>query len=76
MSGIESMGERGAPAGGCRGGDGLGERAAGPDQDDELLGPSDAGVEQVALQHRPRRGRERDHHGGVFLPWQRWMVIA
>jgi hypothetical protein len=31
-----------------------------------LLGPGDAGVEQVALQHHPGRGRERDHHGGVF----------
>ena len=60
------MGERGAAAAGSGGADGLGECAAGSDQDDELLGASDAGVEQVALQHHPGGGGERDHRGGVF----------
>ena len=37
-----------------------------PREDDELLGARDAGVEQVALQHHPRAGRERDDDGGVL----------
>jgi hypothetical protein len=63
---IESVGERGVAAAGSGGADGLGERAAGSDEDDELFGAGDAGVEQVALQHHPGRGGERDDHGGVF----------
>jgi len=46
--------------------DGLGERAAGTDEHDELPRAGDAGVEQVALQHHPRRRGERDDHRGVL----------
>ena len=60
------MGECGVAAAGSGGADGLGERAAGSDEDDELLGPGDAGVEEVALQHHPGRGRQRDDDGRVF----------
>ena len=60
------MGECGVAAAGSGGADGLGECAAGSDEDDELLGSGDAGVEEVALQHHPGGGGERDDHGGVF----------
>jgi hypothetical protein len=33
---------------------------------DQFLGPGHPGVEQVALQHHPRAGGERDDHRGVF----------
>ena len=66
FDGLESVGECGVAAAGSGGADGLGERAAGSDEDDELLGAGDAGVEQVALQHHPGGGGERDDHGGVF----------
>jgi len=66
VGGIESVGERSAAAPGYGGADGLGVRAAGSDENDELLGAVDAGVEQVALEHHPGRGRERDHHAGIF----------
>ena len=60
------MGERGVAAPRPSGADRLGECAAGSSQDEELFGAGDAGVEQVALQHRPGGGGERDDHCGVF----------
>ena len=49
---------------------------SGADQHDQLLGPGDGRVEQVALEHHPRAGGDRDHHAGYSLPWERWMVTA
>src|SRR5215217_4042974 len=44
------------------GADGLGQGAAGADQDDQLPGPADGGVEQVALEHQPGGlGQGHDH---------------
>ena len=42
----------------------------------EFLGAGDAGVEQVALEHHPGAGGERDDDGGVFAALERWMVTA
>ena len=41
---MEPVGEGGVAAAGSGGADGLGERAAGSGEDDELLGSGDAGV--------------------------------
>ena len=38
---------------------------AAADEDDELFGAGDRGVEQVALQHHPGADGQRDHHGGI-----------
>ena len=64
--GVEPVGEGGVAAACSGGADGLGEGAAGSGQDDEFPGAGDAGVEQVAPQHHPGRGGQRDDHGGVF----------
>src|ERR1019366_4382812 len=66
LLGMEPVGEWGVAAAGSGGADGLGERASGSGEDDELLGPGDAGVEEVALQHHPGRGRQWDDDGGGF----------
>jgi dihydroorotate dehydrogenase len=50
------------PGGAHRGGQG----PPGPDQHDQPLGPGDRGVEEVAAQHHPRGGGERDDHRGVL----------
>ena len=64
--GVEPVGEGGVAPACSAGADGLGECAAGSGQDEELFGAGDAGVEQVALQHHPGGGGERDDHRGVF----------
>src|SRR6476620_1065519 len=63
---VQAAGEGGVAAAGALGADGGGQGAAGSGQDDELLGSGDAGVEQVALEHHPGAGGERDDDGGVF----------
>jgi hypothetical protein len=35
------------------------------DQNDKALTAGDAGIKQIALQHRVVLGHDRDHHGGV-----------
>ena len=62
---LEAVGEGGVAAAGASGADGGGQGAAGSGQHDEFPGPGDAGVEQVALEHHPRAGDQRDDHGGV-----------
>src|SRR5690242_21689884 len=62
----ESVGEGGVAAAGADGADGGGQGAAGADEDDQLFGAGDGGVEQVALQHHPGAGGDGDDHGGVF----------
>jgi hypothetical protein len=62
---VQAVGEGGVAAAGAPGADGGGQGAAGAGQHDQLLGPGDAGVEQVALEHHPRAGDQRDDHGGV-----------
>jgi hypothetical protein len=42
------------------------QRPPGADEHDKLLGPGDARVQQVALQHHPRPHGERDDHGWVL----------
>src|SRR5215467_53310 len=64
--GAEAVGEGGVAAACSAGADGLGEGAAGSGEDEEFLGAGHAGVEQVALQHHPGRGAERDDHRGIF----------
>ncbi|MCP2339446.1 pimeloyl-ACP methyl ester carboxylesterase [Actinomadura rupiterrae] len=49
----EAVGQGGVAAAGGGGADGGGEGPAGAGEDDELLGPGDGGVEEVALQHHP-----------------------
>src|SRR5438105_1524359 len=63
---VQAVGEGGVAASGAPGADGGGQGAAGSGQYDESFGPGDAGVEQVALEHHPRAGGERDDDGGVF----------
>src|SRR6476661_6418024 len=63
---VQAVGVGGVAAAGALGADGGGEGAAGSGQHDEFLGPGDAGVEQVALEHHPGAGGEGDDDGGVF----------
>src|SRR5580693_3969140 len=60
------MGEGGVAAAGALGADGGGQGPAGSGQHDQFPGPGHPGVEQVALQHHPRAGGERDDDRGVF----------
>ena len=46
--------------------DGDGDGLLLPDQHDQLLAPSDAGVEKVPLQHRVVLGHDGDDDGGIF----------
>jgi hypothetical protein len=46
--------------------DGDGDRLLLPDQHDQLLTPSDAGVEKVPLQHRVVLRHDRNDHGWIF----------
>jgi hypothetical protein len=41
-------------------------RALAADQDHDPFGSGDGGVEQVALQHQPRAGRQQDDHTGIL----------
>ena len=41
-------------------------RLFGPDNDDELLPPRDAGIEEVALEEDVVLGQDRDDHGRVL----------
>src|SRR4051795_5685436 len=61
----EAVGEGGVPAAGAGRAHGLGQRPRGADEDDELLGAGDRGVEQVALQHHPGAGGQRDDDAGT-----------
>ena len=60
------MSEGGVAASGTHGADGGGQRAPGADLLDEFFRPGDGGVEQIALQHHPRAGRDRDDHRQVL----------
>src|SRR3954471_1251220 len=62
----QAVRERGVPAARAGRPHGLGQRPLRADEDDELLGPGDGGVEQVALQHRPRAGGQRDDDARVL----------
>src|SRR3954451_24092378 len=61
----EAVGEGGVPAAGAGGAHGLAQRPRRPDQDHQLLGAGDRGVEQVALQHHPGAGGQRNDDAGT-----------
>src|ERR1700683_1636773 len=63
---LEAVGEPGMAAARARGAHGCGQCTTGPDEDDQLLGPSDRCVEQVTAQHHPRAGGERDDYRRVL----------
>src|SRR4051812_47018477 len=62
----EAGGKTRVPATGPGGAHGLGESPRRAHEDDEPLGTGDRGVEQVALQHHPGAGRQRDDDARVL----------
>src|SRR4051812_8816747 len=62
----QPVGQGGVPAAGAGGAHGLGERPLRADEDDEPLGAGHGGVEQVALEHHPGAGGQRNDDAGVL----------
>jgi hypothetical protein len=66
LSLAEPVVQGGVTASGADSANGVADGFFGADQHDEFLGPGNGGVEQVALQHHPGAGGDRDDHAGVF----------
>jgi hypothetical protein len=62
----EPVVQGGVTASGANSANGLADGFFGANQHDEFLGSGDGGVKQVALQHHPGAGGDRDDHAGVF----------